>query len=64
MVDNQPISDFLVVVGNPLEDELGTHRLFNIMEDPKVRNRRILFSLQARDVSVRKSGGWYFFNYS
>lgn len=62
MVQDLPINDFLVVVGNNMDEELGTHRLFNIMADPKVKNRRILFQLQARDVPVRRRGGWYFFN--
>ena len=39
------VYDFLIVVGNNLDEELGTYRLFNVMSDPRVKNRRIMFQL-------------------
>lgn len=62
MGESAPINDFILVIGNNMDEELETFRLFNIMSDPKVKNHRVLFQLQARDLPVRRRGGWYFFN--
>jgi hypothetical protein len=62
MMEQRQILDFVIIVGNNVDDELETYKILNIMQDPKHKNGRVLLTLQARDVPIRKSGGWYFFN--
>jgi len=55
------INDFVVMLADNMDAELDTFHLFTLQADPKVKNRRIILSLQAVDVPVRRSGGFYFF---
>jgi len=61
MVD-VPINDFVLTLGNDMDKELESFHLFSIISDPKVINGRVLLDLRARDVNVRRAGGWYFTN--
>jgi hypothetical protein len=55
----QPILDFVIMMGDDMDSELDTYHLFRIINDPKPKNGRVLLQLQAVDVGVRKSGGFY-----
>lgn len=57
------IRDFVAVVGHGVDDELETFHLFNVNDDPKVKNGMMLFKCRAVDVPVRKSGGVAFWNF-
>lgn len=59
MVD-RVINDFVVVLGNDVDGELESFKLFNVVENPRIKNGRVFLGLKARDVEVRKSGGFHF----
>jgi len=61
-MEQRQILDFVIIVGNNVDDELETYKILNLVQDPKHKNGRVLLTLQARDVPIRKSGGWYFLN--
>lgn len=56
---DKPINDFAVIMGNNMDDELETYKLFTIEQDPKMKNNRVLLTLRAKDVPVRRTGGWF-----
>ena len=59
----KPVLDFVVVCGNSRANAgaLSTYRIHRMISDPDVMNGRMVSSLNAVDVPVRKSGGWWFF---
>jgi hypothetical protein len=63
MVEPKPVLDFFVVLGNSRANAsaLSTFRIHRIVSDPEIMNGRMVCSLNAVDVPVRKSGGWWFF---
>lgn len=56
------IHNFIVVVGNNVDEELEGYKLFTVNGDLKVKNQNILANLQARDVNVVRSAGRTFWN--
>ena len=56
------IQDFVITVGDDMDAELETYKLFAIVGDVRPKNRNVSLPLQARDVNVRRAGGWYFLN--
>ena len=46
------IHNFIVVVGNNVDEELEGYKLFTVNGDLKVKNQNILANLQARDENV------------
>lgn len=53
------ISDFFVAGGNDMDAELDSFHLFVMADDLRIKNNRVILRLKARDVSVRKSGGFH-----
>jgi hypothetical protein len=58
---DREINDFFIALGDDMDSELETHKLFTQQADPIVKNRRIIFEIRAVDVPVRRGGGFYFF---
>lgn len=57
------IEPILVLFGNNFDDELETYKVFNQIDDPKIKNERAYFSVVARDVPVRRPQGLTFMNW-
>ena len=58
----KPVLDFVVVLGNSRANasSLSTFRIHRMIADPEIMNSRMICNLNAVDVPIRKSGGWWF----
>jgi len=59
----KPIEPIILTFGDSFDDELETYKLFNSIDDLKIKNGRAYFSVMARDVPVRRASGITFINW-